>query len=744
MTKTISPETLRDTKQYLEWGLSEAEYQTITDDILGRLPNETELGLFAVMWSEHCSYKNSSKALRQFKTKGARGQVLRGPGEGAGIVDVGDGQAVVFKTESHNHPSAIEPYEGAATGVGGILRDIFSMGARPIANMNSIRVGELDTAWKKHLLTEIVHGISNYGNSMGIPTVGGETVFDASYDGNPLVNAFNLGLVKHEHMQVGQAHGAGNSIMYVGAKTGRDGIHGASFASKAFDSQAEEERSAVQVGDPFMEKLLMEACLDLIENHHDLLVGIQDMGAAGLVSSSSEMASKANMGVKLNLDLVPQREAEMTPYEMMLSESQERMLLCVEAGREQEVIDLFARYNLDAITIGEVIEEERYYLYHQGECVCDLPVEALTEGAPENTPEAKASKRFADFKKIGAVDLDVEDFDATLEAMVDRPNLASKKVVYNTYDSTVQTNTVAASDQLSDAAVVRIRPHHKGVAMSLDCPARLVYLDPERGGERAIVEGTSNIVASGASPLAITDCLNYGNPYKPEIYYDMWYSIKGLARACEVFDTPVVSGNVSLHNEADDGAVLPTPSIGTVGLIKNLDHHTGIAFQEAGDQLYLLGETAGDFSGSELQAYQTGRLEGTLPDLDLKAIKARQDQLLKAIEAGLVASAHDVSEGGLALNLLESSFVSGLGFKVQLAEKSAHYFSERPGRFVVSVHPDHVEAFEEACPEAQKLGEVKADATAHFAAKNLDTSAALAALKRRFEEAIPCRLTTRS
>lgn len=588
---------IKDQRVYAGWGLTDEEYRLISEEILGRLPNYTETGLFSVMWSEHCSYKNSKPVLRKFPSDGP--QVLQGPGEGAGIVDIGDGQAVVFKAESHNHPSAVEPYEGAATGVGGIIRDIFSMGARPIAMLDSLRFGELNTSRTKYLLEEIVAGISGYGNCIGIPTVGGEVAFDPCYEGNPLVNAMCVGLMDHKDIQKGQAKGVGNSIMYVGAKTGRDGIHGATFASEEFVEGEEQQRSAVQVGDPFMEKLLLEACLELILDHADILVGIQDMGAAGLVSSSSEMASKAGSGLKLYLDDVPQRETNMTPYEMMLSESQERMLICVEQGHEDEVVELFKRYELDAVTIGEVTDDGMYCLYHHGKEVANLPVDALAEDAPVYENEKKEPARIQEFANMADFKPEVNDASETLLSLLQQPTIASKKMIYETYDSQVRTNTVVRPG--SDAAVMRVRGTNKALAMTTDCNARYLYLNPEVGGQIAVAEAARNIVASGGQPLAITDCLNYGSPEKPEGFWELWTSADGISDACRTLNTPVISGNVSMYNETNGKAIYPTPMIGMVGLIEDLAHITTQEFKQAGDLIYVIGETKADFNGTEIQ-----------------------------------------------------------------------------------------------------------------------------------------------
>ncbi|MGB7472538.1 phosphoribosylformylglycinamidine synthase subunit PurL [Trichococcus sp.] len=732
-----TPEQVKESKIYREWGLTDEEYGTICDKILHRLPNYTETGLFAVMWSEHCSYKNSKPVLRKFPTTGP--QVLQGPGEGAGIVDIGDGQAVVFKAESHNHPSAIEPYEGAATGVGGIIRDIFSMGARPIAILDSLRFGELDNERTKHIFEEVVAGISGYGNCIGIPTVGGETVFDPCYKGNPLVNAMCVGLIDQKDMQKGQAAGVGNSIMYVGAKTGRDGIHGATFASEEFKEEEEAQRSAVQVGDPFMEKLLMEACLECIYDYSDALIGIQDMGAAGLVSSSSEMASKAGSGLLLNLDDVPQRETEMTPYEMMLSESQERMLLCIKKGEEQRIVDLFKKYELDAVVIGEVTDDGMYRLSHAGKVVAELPVDALAEDAPVYYKPTAVPARIAAFAAMEDYKPVFTSAQDTLVALLQQATLASKKSVYDTYDSMVRTSTVVGPG--SDAAVVRVRGTKKAIAMTTDCNGRYLYLNPEIGGQIAVAEAARNIVASGGKPLAITDCLNYGNPDKPEIFWELSTSADGISEACRQLDTPVISGNVSLYNETDGVAVYPTPMIGMVGLIEDLAHITTQAFKAAGDRIVLIGATKADFNGSELQKMELGKIEGKLMDFDLAVEKENQANVLKAIKAGLIASAHDLSEGGLAVGLMESVFDTGLGFDVTVAMDKTLLFSETQSRFILTVKPENVAAVEAIFGSAAaQIGTVTADAVAKIAAENETITLDVKEVQTKWEEAIPCLL----
>lgn len=726
---------IKDQRIYAGWGLTDEEYRLISEDILGRLPNYTETGLFSVMWSEHCSYKNSKPVLRKFPTDGP--QVLQGPGEGAGIVDIGDNQAVVFKAESHNHPSAVEPYEGAATGVGGIIRDIFSMGARPIAVLDSLRFGELTTERTKYLLEEIVAGISGYGNCIGIPTVGGEVAFDPCYEGNPLVNAMCVGLIDHKDIQKGQAKGVGNSIMYVGAKTGRDGIHGATFASEEFVEGEEQQRSAVQVGDPFMEKLLLEACLELILDHSDILVGIQDMGAAGLVSSSSEMASKAGSGLKLYLDDVPQRETHMTPYEMMLSESQERMLICVEQGHEDEVVELFKRYELDAVTIGEVTDDGLYRLYHHGEEVANLPVDALAEDAPVYENEKREPVRIQEFANMEDFKPEVADASETLLALLQQPTIASKRMIYETYDSQVRTNTVVRPG--SDAAVLRVRGTNKALAMTTDCNARYLYLNPEIGGQIAVAEAARNIVASGGQPLAITDCLNYGSPEKPEGFWELWTSADGISEACRTLNTPVISGNVSMYNETNGKAIYPTPMIGMVGLIEDLSHITTQEFKAAGDFVYLVGETKADFNGSEIQKMQKGLIEGKLMDFDLAVEKANQDLVLSAIKSDLVASAHDCAEGGLAVAVAESAFTNQLGVDITVETPVENLFAETQSRFVLSVKPEKQAEFEAlAGDKAVKIGEVTNTGDLKLTALGGEINVATKKAEELWEEAIPC------
>ncbi|MFP7299592.1 phosphoribosylformylglycinamidine synthase subunit PurL [Neobacillus niacini] len=733
------PDQVKTEKLYQQMGLSDEEF-TLVENILGRTPNYTETGLFSVMWSEHCSYKNSKPVLRKFPTTGER--VLQGPGEGAGIVDIGDNQAVVFKIESHNHPSAIEPYQGAATGVGGIIRDIFSMGARPIALLNSLRFGELDeSARVRYLFKEVVAGIAGYGNCIGIPTVGGEIQFEPCYEGNPLVNAMCVGLIDHKDIKKGLAQGVGNTVMYVGAKTGRDGIHGATFASEELTEQSDENRPAVQVGDPFMEKLLLEACLELIQS--DALVGIQDMGAAGLTSSSAEMASKAGMGIEMNLDLVPQRETGMTAYEMMLSESQERMLIVVTKGREQEIKDLFTKYDLEAVAIGTVTDDKKLRLVHHGEIVADVPVDALAEDAPVYHKPSKEPSYYQEFQSLKVEVPQVEDLKETLKQILSQPTIASKEWVYNQYDYMVRTNTVVAPG--SDASVVRIRGTRKALAMTTDCNSRYVYLDPEVGGAIAVAEAARNIVCSGAEPLAITDNLNFGNPEKPEVFWQIEKSADGISEACRVLDTPVIGGNVSLYNETSGTAIYPTPVIGMVGLVTDIDHITTQNFKNSGNLIYLVGETKPEFGGSELQKLQNGRIFGKAPELNIQLEKERQNQVLSAIRAGVVQSAHDLSEGGLGAAVAESLFgQEQLGATINIeGNPVTALFSETQSRFLLTVKKEHQAEFE-SLVAAKLIGEVNDTAVLKVNAENNTIlEASVNELKDAWKGAIPCLLKSR-
>lgn len=738
----LTPQEIKEQKPYLEWGLTQKEYDYICAKLLKRLPNYTETGLFAVMWSEHCSYKKSKPVLRLFPNKNAR--VLQGPGEGAGIVDIGDGQAVVFKAESHNHPSAVEPYEGAATGVGGILRDIFSMGARPIASLDSLHFGELTDARTRYLIDGVVSGIGGYGNCMGIPTVGGEITFDECYRGNCLVNAMSVGLMDQKDMQKGRAAGVGNAVIYVGAKTGRDGIHGATFASSDFSDEKETQRSAVQVGDPFMEKLLLEACLKLTHEHADWLVGIQDMGAAGIASSSCEMASKAGSGLVLELDEVPQRESHMSAYEIMLSESQERMLLCVHKGHEADVIKLFKDFDLEAVVIGRVTDDGRYVLRHQGQVVTDIPVSTLTDDVLEEPSEEREPLRLQEARKKAPYRPEITDPKQTLLDLLAQPTIASKEMFTQTYDSQVRTSTVVGPG--SDAGVVRIRGTKKALAMTTDGNGRFVYLDPKIGGQMAVTEACANIISSGALPLAMTDCLNYGDPNDPEIYYELHQSVAGMAQACEIFDTPVISGNVSLYNENNGEAIYGTPMVGMVGLIADTKHIIQATAKNAGELLYLVGpQTKADFAGSELQKMLTGKISGTLAPLDLKQLAQTFTNLHQAMKQGLVTSSHDASEGGLGVCLAELFFKTELGAKVKFDFSAAELFSETAGRFLVTVAKKDQQAFEALLGQAQVLvGEVTQTKELDVTVNETRFTVPVATAQKVWEEAIPCLMRSKA
>jgi len=701
---------IEEAKIYTKMGMTDDEF-TLVKKILGRLPNYTELGLFSVMWSEHCSYKNSKVVLRKFPTKGP--QVLQGPGEGAGVVDIGDGLAAVFKLESHNHPSALEPFDGAATGVGGIIRDVFSMGARPIAAVNSLRFGELDNPRTQFLLKECVAGMADYGNGMGIPTAAGEIQFDNCYAANPLVNAMCVGIVSHDGIKKGVAAGTGNAIIYAGGDTGRDGVHGATFASTELaEEQPEEEKPIIPAGNPSLQKRLLEACLELMD--HPALVGIQDMGAAGLISSSSEMASKGGMGVELNLDNVPLAEEGLTPYEMMLSESQERMLLVIKHDQQQEIIDIFAKHGVNAVTIGKVTKDKQVRLYHKGEICADVPADALANEAPEYH---KPSREAAYYKTLKTKDASIkisdlhchncdlpecEDFESkdiaaytiTLLKLLATPTIASKHWVYAQFDKTEDTLVPPGSD----SGIVRVPGTTKALAMTVDCNSRYVYLDPCLGGKIAVAEAARNIVASGATPLAVTDNLNFGSPENPEIFWQLEQSAAGISEACIAFDTPVIGGNVSLYNERGAAAIYPTPTIGMVGLIDDLSHITTQEFKNAGDAIYLIGTTRHEFGGSELQKMlNNGEIFGPVPAIDLAEEKRNQDILLTAIRQGLVNSAHDISEGGLAVAIAESLMdATSLGANLEIPgnDTVALLFAESQSRFVVSCSPTNQAAFE--------------------------------------------------
>jgi phosphoribosylformylglycinamidine synthase II len=679
-------------------GLLPEEYEGVRRH-LGRDPTLTELGIFSVMWSEHCSYKNTRPLLKGFPTekRGATehfGRVLVKAGEeNAGIIDVGDGWAIAFKIESHNHPSAIEPFEGAATGVGGIIRDIFTMGARPVLLTNSLRFGELDSPVTRRLLRGVVAGIAHYGNCVGVPTVGGDVYFDRSYEGNPLVNALCLGTLRHDQIRLGKATGLGNPVYYVGAATGRDGLGGAAFASKELSAESSADRPAVQKGDPFMEKLLIEACLEMMAVP-GLVVGIQDMGAAGLTCSTCETASRGGAGIEIELDRVPQRESGMNSYEIMLSESQERMLVIVQAGREREIERVFEKWDLHAAHVGTVTDTGRMVVTQHGIVVADIPASSLTDGAPVYTRESRRPAYLDETSRwtpesSGLADLDAPGATAALPRLLAHPTIASKRWIYRQYDHMVQHGTVVLPG--SDAGVVRLRlgTNEKFIAISNDCNGRYCYLNPRRGALIAMVECLRNLVCSGATPLAMTDNLNFGNPYKPENFYQLSECVSGLAEACRFFDVPVVGGNVSLYNESPEGAIDPTPTVSVVGFIEKEAHITRQFARTAGSRLILLGGAPHELGGSQFLGLVHGKKTGDAPAVDLAAEKRLQDFLLGQIRGGRVAAAHDLSEGGLLVALAEMLFGEGsLGARVDLSGLAAPrldalLFGESQGRVIV-------------------------------------------------------------
>jgi phosphoribosylformylglycinamidine synthase len=680
--------------------LTREEYDAIVRK-LGREPNENELGMFSVMWSEHCSYKSSRVHLKRLPTRGPR--VLQGPGENAGVVDIGHDLAAVFKVESHNHPSFIEPFQGAATGVGGIIRDIFTMGARPVALMNSLRFGPLSIPKNRSILTGVVAGIASYGNSMGIPTVGGEVVFESCYSQNPLVNAFCLGIARKDRIFLARAEGEGNPVFYVGAKTGKDGIHGATMASAEFDEAAEEKRPTVQVGDPFLEKLLLEACLELMGT--DALVAIQDMGAAGLTCCSSEMGARGRMGVEIDLDRVPQRERGMSAYEILLSESQERMLLVAREGKQAEVERIFHKWDLDAAAIGKVTADGLVRVFHRGKRVAEVPALALADEGPlYERPMARPSylDRLSDLR-VDELE-EPSDLEATLGAMLESHTLASKHWVFEQYDHMVRSNTIVLPG--GDAGVIRIKGTEVALAMCLDGNGRYAYLDPYLGGASAVAEGCRNLAAVGATPVGATNCLNFGNPEKPETMWQFANVIDGMRDACQRFQVPITGGNVSFYNETEGEGIYPTPVVGLLGILEDkglrMTHH----FKGKGDLIYLLGETTEEVGGSEYLKCVHGRVDGKPPRLDLEAEAALQELLRKSAARGLLRSAHDLSDGGLGVALAESLFGplgETVGASVALETRrraDAVLFSESQSRALVSVSPDKADELERLAEEA--------------------------------------------
>ncbi|MHB8580791.1 MAG: phosphoribosylformylglycinamidine synthase subunit PurL [Ignavibacteriaceae bacterium] len=672
----------------LEHGFTEEEFERVKK-ILGRIPSFTELGIFSVMWSEHCSYKNSIALLKTLPRSG--GKLLVGAGEeNAGLVDIGDGLAVAFKIESHNHPSAVEPYQGAATGVGGIMRDIFTMGARPIASLDSLRFGSLDDPHSRFLFDGIVRGIGDYGNSFGVPTVAGEVYFDESYQGNPLVNAMAVGIVKIEHVASAVASGEGNPVMIVGSSTGRDGIHGATFASEEISEKSEAKRPSVQVGDPFTEKLLLEASLEIIKN--GWLIGIQDMGAAGISCSTSEMSAKGNSGMKINLSKVPLREKGMTAYEIMLSESQERMLCTVKKGFEDKVKEVFEKWDLHCEIIGEVTNDGLLHIDYEGENKAVMPAYELVlgGGAPvyyrnSKEPEYLKEVRAFDFSTLPVP----KNLSETFLKVFSSPNIVSKRWVYEQYDSMVRTNTIVGPG--SDSAVIYIKENNKALAVKTDCNSRYVYLNPKEGTKIAVAESARNIVCSGGVPLAITNCLNFGNPYKPEMYWQFKEAINGMGEACRFFDTPVTGGNVSFYNESPNVAVYPTPTIGMVGLIENLKNITTSFFKDENDLIFILGEDFEELGGSEYVKVIHGKVAGDSPNINLAVEKNLHDTLLQLINEGFIKSAHDISEGGVVAALAECCIINQeklIGAEITIPVKTREdfsIFSESQSRIIISI-----------------------------------------------------------
>jgi len=748
-------------------GLTPAEYQKVID-LLGREPNITELGVFSVMWSEHCSYKSSRVHLKRLPTSGPR--VIVPPGENAGVIDIGDDWCVAFKVESHNHPSFIEPFQGAATGVGGILRDVFTMGARPIAAMNSLRFGPLSEPTtsdgsrsetsegrkkvlnrNRSILKGCVEGIGHYGNCFGVPTVGGEVVFDESYSLNPLVNAFALGILRKDQIFFGKADGIGNPVLYAGAKTGRDGIHGATMASAEFDEEALEKRPTVQVGDPFLEKLLLEACLEAMRS--GAIKGIQDMGAAGLTSSSVEMAARAGTGLELDLTLVPQRESGMTAYEMLLSESQERMLIVAREGREKEVVEIFNKWDLDAVVIGKVVEGDRLKIFHHGELRADLPVMALTDEAPKYQRPMSPPTRAA--APAAVREPRATDANEVLKLLLSSGNICSKHWVYEQYDSMVRTNTAILPG--ADAAVIRVKETRRAIAMCLDGNGKFTAIDPRMGAKLAVAEAARNVVCVGAKPIAVTNCLNFASPERPEVMWSFSEVIDGMTEACTAFETPVVSGNVSFYNETDGAGILPTPTIGMVGIIDDTRKLITRGFKSEGDLVAVLGDTKNDLAASEYAQTILGMTTdeliaaGAVPQIDLQHETQLHDALLKLADAGIINSAHDCSDGGLAVAIAESCFSSlgnpAIGAEIILATETLSeeslLFGETPGRIVISFPPDHIDQVREIAGNVPftVIGTIGSDALSISIGQRVVLSAPVAELESAWSKALGNALT---
>jgi phosphoribosylformylglycinamidine synthase len=695
-------------KMWKKLGLTDEEYKRIVS-ILGREPNITELGMYSVMWSEHCSYKNSKVMLKRFPTKGKR--VVQGPGENAGILDIGDGLGLALKVESHNHPSAVEPFQGAATGVGGIIRDILTMGARPVAIMDSLRFGLPEDKRVKYLMDNIVEGISWYGNCIGVPTVGGETFFDENYKENPLVNVMCVGIVETRKIVKGIASGVGNSVMVIGSTTGRDGIGGASFASEELGEDSSEKRPAVQAGDPFMEKLLIEACLELFKG--DAIVGMQDMGAGGITSSASEMAAKGNVGIELDLDKVPLREEGMTPYEIMLSESQERMLAVVKKGKEEEVKKVARKWGLNAEVVGHVTGDGMIRAIKSGKVVVELPAKSLTEDVPQYMREDKQPLWQEEINKFNENEVKKPgDLNKVLTDLISSLNISSKEWIYSQYDYMVRTDTVIGPGM--DAAVVRIKGKNKGVALTIDGNSRYCYLDPFVGGEIAVAEASRNLAVIGAEAIGVTDCLNFGNPEKEEIYWQFKNVVLGISRACETLEIPVVSGNVSFYNESKGKPIFPTPVIGMAGLVEDISKLSTTGFKDEGDEIILLGENKGEIGGSEYLNVCFGMTKGKPPHIDLDLEKKVQRLVLELINKNIIKSSHDISEGGFAVALSECAIAGDKGAEITLEthlRDDIELFSETQSRIIISLDKKNREAVMELAQKynvkAEHIGYVK-------------------------------------
>ncbi len=724
----------------LEHGLTKEEYEMIVQR-LGRTPSFTELGVYSVMWSEHCSYKNSILELKKLPREGEHLLVAAGE-ENAGLVDIGDGLGCAFKIESHNHPSAVEPYQGAATGVGGIHRDIFTMGARPIASLNSLRFGSLETPRVRYLLDGVVRGIGDYGNSFGVPVIAGEVCFDESYEGNPLVNAMSIGIVKAGETASAIAKGLGNPVLIVGASTGRDGIHGATFASEEISEESEAKRPSVQVGDPFTEKLLLEASLEALQT--GAVVGMQDMGAAGIACSSSEMTAKGGQGMRINLDLVPAREPGMTAYEMLLSESQERMLIVAHKGQEQDIIDVYEKWDLHAVVIGEVVEGDQVTYWKDSEIKAQIPAEHLVlgGGAPQYVRETKKPSYLEETQNADLSGLNhPKNLIDCLEALLGSPNIASKRWVHEQYDTMVRTNTVQGPGA-ADAGIIRLKGSKKGLVAKTDCNGRYVYLNPRRGGQIAVAESARNVVCSGAKPMAITNCLNYGNPYKPEVYWTFKESLAGMGDACNKLNTPVTGGNVSFYNENPESAIFPTPIIGMLGVIEDVEKHKmSPSFKKEGDIIFYVGAPRIGLGGTEYLKVVHGLTTGDAPILDLDVELKVQETVLEVITSGLVTAAHDISDGGLGVSIAEMGIFGSLGAQIDLSVLSGSiyeiWFSEAQSGIILTCQANQKESLmkrlSQGGVDVAQIGTVQGDALIFEGVG----SVSLDQLHSNYESAIP-------